>query len=108
MVAAPSGRCTGGGFINEVLVVVAQSATAITYETTEPQDCCTIVLLRHVQFIANEKINHALLSKDFLFSFLLAELQNVTEIHIYPYKIFVQVKFIHLKFIRVKFLYMLG
>lgn len=59
--------------------------------TTEPQDCCTIVLLRHVQFIANKKINHALLSKDFLFSFLLAELRNVTEIHIYPCKNFVQV-----------------
>ena len=72
LVAAPSGRCTGGGFINEVLV--AQSVCAagrppnVIYGTTGPRDCCTIVLSRHVQLIANNKIYHALLSSGFLFS----------------------------------------
>ena len=40
----------------------------VIYGTTGPRDCCTIVLSRHVQFIANNKIYHALLSSGFLFS----------------------------------------
>ena len=70
-VATPSGRCTGGGFINEVLVesvCAAGRPPNVIYGTTGPRDCCTIVLLRHVQFIANNKIYHALLSSGFLFS----------------------------------------
>ena len=72
LVAAPSGRCTGGGFINEVLVESVCAAAGrppnVIYGTTGPRDCCTIVLSRHVQFIANNKIYHALLSSGFLFS----------------------------------------
>ena len=71
LVAAPSGRCTGGGFINEVLVesvCAAGRPPNVIYGTTRPRDCCTIVLLRHVQFIANNKIYHALLSSGFLSS----------------------------------------